>query len=140
MRLCKKNKIIKFIFFAILTLIYIKILKNITGTACVVSGVTGFPCPGCGMTRAWISFLKGDITNAFKYNPLYLLVLFIAIGYLIIYIKNIKLKRLNKIIFTILVVFLMVYVIRMILYFPNVEPMTYNKNAFLPQITELFNR
>lgn len=137
MKLCKKDKIILFI---ILILLYMKLFRSITGTACIISGVTGFPCPGCGMTRAWISFLKGDFLKAFKYNPLFLVVLFIVIGYLVIFIKNIKFKSLNKLIVITVSLFLTVYIIRMVLYFPNVEPMTYNKNAFLPRIISIFNR
>lgn len=140
MKLYKKDKIIKIILSAILIFLYMKLFRNITGTACIMSATIGFPCPGCGMTRAWISFFKGDFIKAFKYNPLFLLVLFIAILCIFIYLKNIKLKSLEKIIFIIVALFLMVYIIKMVLYFPNVEPMTYNKNAFLPRIVDMFNR
>ena len=140
MKVFKKSKIVKCILFIVLVLMYVKIFRSLTGTACVISGVTGFPCPGCGMTRAWISFIKGDFLKAFKYNPLFLLTLLIVVTYLVAYVKEIRLKSLNKIVFTIIGLFLIVYIIRMVLYFPNVEPMTYNKNALLPRIIELFNK
>ena len=28
-------------------------------------------CPGCGMTRAWLSLLKLDIATAFRYHPMF---------------------------------------------------------------------
>ncbi len=35
---------------------------------CPVLTHLGFPCPGCGMTRAYLSFLRLDIRGAFSYN------------------------------------------------------------------------
>ena len=32
----------------------------------------GFPCPGCGLTRAWLYFLAGDWYSAFEQHPLFL--------------------------------------------------------------------
>ena len=32
----------------------------------------GFTCPGCGLSRAWISFLRGDWRLAFKSHLLFL--------------------------------------------------------------------
>lgn len=31
----------------------------------------GVSCPGCGMTRAWLAFLTGDVGRAFAMNPLF---------------------------------------------------------------------
>ncbi|MCH5273787.1 MAG: DUF2752 domain-containing protein [Lachnospiraceae bacterium] len=42
-----------------------------TGVAipCVFYQVTGFSCPGCGVTRMCINILKGNIPEAVKCNP-----------------------------------------------------------------------
>lgn len=35
-----------------------------------------FPCPGCGLSRAMLSFIYGDISEAIRYHPLFPLVIF----------------------------------------------------------------
>ncbi|ACY22655.1 hypothetical protein Gbro_3461 [Gordonia bronchialis DSM 43247] len=29
---------------------------------------TGLPCPGCGLTRSWVSLMHGDVSAAFSFN------------------------------------------------------------------------
>lgn len=36
--------------------------------------LTGIPCPGCGMTRAYIALLHLDFRAAFYYHPLFWMV------------------------------------------------------------------
>ncbi len=38
---------------------------------CVFRFMTGIPCPGCGMTRAWLTALRGDLAAAVAYHPLF---------------------------------------------------------------------
>ncbi|WP_338751049.1 DUF2752 domain-containing protein [Janibacter alittae] len=35
---------------------------------CLLRIFTGLPCPGCGMTRAWVHLAHGDVLTAFEYN------------------------------------------------------------------------
>ena len=37
---------------------------------CAVRGITGWWCPGCGLTRAAHHLMHGDIGQAFGYNAL----------------------------------------------------------------------
>ena len=39
------------------------------GVPCIFKLVTGFDCPGCGITRMLVSLLQGDIYAAYQYNP-----------------------------------------------------------------------
>ena len=39
---------------------------------CPVYRLTGIPCPGCGLTRAWRCFLMGEWQLAVRYHPLFL--------------------------------------------------------------------
>lgn len=43
------------------------------GVTCPIKYLTGVSCAGCGMTRAWLSLLQGDVSSAFAYHPLFLL-------------------------------------------------------------------
>ena len=38
------------------------------GSPCVINATTGMLCPGCGVSRMFLSLLKGDIPGAFRYN------------------------------------------------------------------------
>ncbi|GHU62053.1 hypothetical protein FACS189418_2760 [Clostridia bacterium] len=44
---------------------------KLTGYACIFLYLTGFSCPGCGMSRAWLFALRGNIHQAFFYHPLF---------------------------------------------------------------------
>jgi Protein of unknown function (DUF2752) len=37
---------------------------------CPFRALTGYPCPGCGMTRAFSAIAHGDLWRAVRYNPL----------------------------------------------------------------------
>ena len=37
------------------------LLLYVTDIGCIIRTVTGVPCPGCGMTRAWLAFLKDSL-------------------------------------------------------------------------------
>lgn len=38
--------------------------------SCLVHRLTGLPCPGCGMTRAYVSMFRLDFASAWYYHPL----------------------------------------------------------------------
>lgn len=40
------------------------------GIPCIFHLVTGLDCPGCGITRMFLSLLKGDVRMAFFYHPI----------------------------------------------------------------------
>lgn len=69
--------------FVLLTGIYIP---------CPFYTITGFKCPGCGISHMFISLLKLDFAAAFSYNPcIFILLPFIALllgAYIFSYIKK----------------------------------------------------
>lgn len=50
---------------------------------CPLKALTGWDCPGCGMTRAAHALLQGDISRAFDHNVLFIVILpFLAYAFL----------------------------------------------------------
>lgn len=42
-----------------------------SGIGCMWKYFLNIPCPGCGMTRAYIALLKGDIASAFGFHSMF---------------------------------------------------------------------
>ena len=51
--------------------------------ACPLRSATGIPCPFCGMTRAVVAAVHGDVVTSLRFNPAGLLVLAIAVVVLV---------------------------------------------------------
>lgn len=45
------------------------------GIPCLFYKLTGYKCPGCGVTRALFSLIKGDIKQAIHYNKILIFML-----------------------------------------------------------------
>ncbi len=75
----KRKKIIKYIIIniVILIIIYLFFLQNIK--ICFIHNIFKIPCPGCGLTRAMVNFIRGDIVGAVNYH---LLAIPLLLGYI----------------------------------------------------------
>lgn len=60
---------------------------------CPLDFVFGIPCPLCGITRAFLALLHGDISMAFYYHPLWPVILLAGILYILYLIGIIKASR-----------------------------------------------
>ncbi len=73
---------------------------------CIFHKITGFYCPGCGVTRMLISIFKLEFYQAFRYNVYLFILLIITIVYQIIKLITYKLLtkkiRLNNYIYILL--------------------------------------
>ena len=49
-------------------------------TVCPFALITGMACPGCGMTRAASSLIRGDLSTALGYHPLVPLIAILLVG------------------------------------------------------------
>jgi len=119
-----KNKII-----IIVLLIFYSIFVELTHIAipCPIHRLTGFYCPGCGVSRMLLSIIKLDFKKAFSYNQLLFILLpfglFLFIESIISDIKNRTplYKKINNIVWYILIAILLIYgVLRNI--FPVLAP------------------
>lgn len=106
-----------------------------SNTRCLIRGTIGIPCPGCGITRAYDALLHGHILEAFHYHPLFLLPPIII--FILLFRKQPKLNKIynnDKLWWIIIGLFLVVYILRMILMFPDQLPMQFNEEAIVPTI------
>jgi hypothetical protein len=81
---------------------------------CTFRKIFGLPCPGCGMTRAWKSVLRGNVKQGFDYHPLWWTTPFIFTPLLFQNFHPFFRKLVNSKAFgaTIIGLFLVCYVIR----------------------------
>lgn len=97
--------------------------------------ITGFPCPGCGMTRALLSLLKGQIARAWALNPAAVFWIMWAVWFAIErYGRERCPKALIWAAWGILLFMVLVYIIRMKLYFPDRPPYTYTGNNLFSRV------
>lgn len=84
---------------------------------CLFRTVTGIPCPGCGLTRAWLNFFQGNFTYALRYHPLFLLVP--PMLFTVIHLRNVFLKKTPLSVYLVVTcamfaVFIVCYIVRMV--------------------------
>ena len=79
---------------------------------CPIDWLFWIPCAGCGMSRALVAVLHFDFYSAWCYHPLIYLMPFVALLYL--FRKKIDKKVLKVAGVTIIVLFAVVYVVRVI--------------------------
>ncbi|OPA81532.1 hypothetical protein BVG16_02445 [Paenibacillus selenitireducens] len=90
--------------------------------------VFGVPSPACGMTRAYMSLMQGDIRGAFQFHPLFWMPPLIC---LLAWFRRLS----DRVVYICLFLLLSVWVIRFVTMFPHqIEPMVYNPHAVVPTI------
>jgi len=57
---------------------------SLPGWECPFFRVTGIPCPGCGMTRAVIRLLKGDLQASLRFHAFAPIVLLGAVALILV--------------------------------------------------------
>ena len=53
------------------TLTLVIVVLQLVGITCPIKHILGISCPGCGMTRAYISAMTLQFDKAFYYHPLW---------------------------------------------------------------------
>lgn len=118
------------------------VMSNIIlGRICPLRMIFGIPCPGCGITRAFLLALQGRFHEATEMHlfwiPLTILVIvFLTVRYFVADEKLLeRSKKVIKTCFIILMILLVIYYIyRMIMWYPNKEPMVYDTNNVISRI------
>jgi len=118
--------------FVIFAIMLIVTAYHILG--CPFRFVLGLPCPGCGMTRAWLAAMRFDFHTAFRMHPLFLL----APPLLILAFQKRQKRLAENILIGIAIIFIVVYVVRMVYLFPDTEPMVLNQRGLVQRIFNAF--
>lgn len=97
------------------------------GIPCLFYEITGYYCPGCGITRLLFSFLKLDFYQAFRYNPLiFILIIITGIYWLVKFILkkfiNISIAIPNYVYYILLVIVIIFGILRNIPMFDFLSP------------------
>lgn len=110
--------------------------RIITGSVCIIMSTYGLPCPACGLTRAYGALLRFEVLEALWWHPLFWFVpiIFGVALYKYVFIGKNNPKWFKIFIWGSLVVFIAVYAVRLILYFPHTEPMTLNPLSYAQRI------
>lgn len=125
------NFIKKYRIFILLFGIYVLITNLCHLTSCTTKLIFGFPCPGCGLSRAFMSLLKLDFKGAIYYNATLFVMPIVAV---VIIFRDVgwinKLYKSKVFWIIILVVCIGYYICRMIIFFPNSPLEYYPDNLF----------
>lgn len=106
-----RHAIIKDRLLLMLYLAGIYLLLSLLGIGCPLKFITGIPCPGCGMTRAYYSLLRLDIHQAFHYHPLFILAPPMVLLFLFDFYIKPRLLKMSWIF--ILILFISIYLFRL---------------------------
>lgn len=107
---------------------------------CPMVVLTGYPCPGCGLTRSLLFFLAGQWERSFYIHPMgFVVVLFFAYCAWFRYVRGQKIPGVRWILILLVLTAVILFLIRMKLYFPNRPPYTYTPGSLLEKIMEKYN-
>lgn len=120
---------------------YIIVVNLIFHAFCPLVIVTGFPCPGCGLTRAAGFFLLGKWKTAWEMNPV-IFPIAAAAAYLAVnrYLCGRKARGMKGILIALAVLLCVVYCLRMYLYFPEKTPCVYSEDNMLEKILPVYRQ
>lgn len=125
---------------AIAFLLYNMAVMTVIGAFCPMEIITGFPCPGCGMTRALLCVIIGQFGQAFRYNAC--IYLWIPLGLYWgwnRYIKGRKAKGMPVLLCAVAAVMILWHVYRMTVAFPGEEPLVFFENNMIGRVLPVYN-
>lgn len=106
---------------------------------CPMVIITGFPCPGCGMTRALLHLLSGEFLEVWRYHPaVYAWILY---GIQLVwrrYVRQEKQMKQTGILIAVFSLTILCYIWRMFTVFPHTPPMCYEWDNLLAKRLPLY--
>lgn len=116
-------------------LLYQIIARSVFHAFCPQLILTGFPCAGCGLTRAVLCILQGQFVRGLRLNPAApLWICFLSWFFINRYVRGVYDKRTAVWLCLVCVVTFAIYVYRMRCCFPGEPPLVYYRNNILRKI------
>lgn len=101
----------------------------------------GFPCPGCGLTRAGVLCLRFRFAEAWRMHPfIYVWLCFVMYICYKRYIRGQKVKGLIPLMIGITIAMFVFYIYRMYHFYPEVEPMTQQDESLYHSLISFFGQ
>lgn len=114
---------------AVIFAVYYVLVHLFRTAFCPLIHVTGLPCAGCGLTRAFLFMLRGEFARAFYIQPMaYIILIFLLYCGWFRYIKGTKIKGFKPLFAILIIAMLAFYAVRMFLYFPDRVPYVYTQD------------
>ncbi len=116
-------------------LIYYVFTELVFSAFCPSVIFTGFPCPGCGMTRAALFVMTGQFERAWNINPMIFgWILFAGYAAVQRYFFGKKVKGWKTILAVLAAAMIGLFIYRMYRYFPNKPPMTFTGGSLFEKL------
>ena len=121
--------------------VYAVIVNLLFHAFCPLVIFCGFPCPGCGVSRATVYFLTGRWGMAWELNPV-IFPIVVCGAYFGVnrYLLGTKVRGMKMMLGVILVLLFVVYCVRMYFYFPDRVPYVYAENNLLARIFPFYQQ
>lgn len=108
---------------------------------CPTQILFGFPCPGCGLTRAGLLLLSFQWGKAWQMHPfIYVWLCFAVYVCYKRYIRGMKVRGGMRIAVVILSAMIVFYIYRMLMFYPEVEPMIQQKESIYHSFVAIWNK
>lgn len=122
-------------------LVYAVIVNLVFHAFCPLVIFCGFPCPGCGVSRATLCFLTGRWRMAWQLNPVVFPIM-LAAAYFAVnrYLLGRKVRGMKILIAIIFVLLFLVYCVRMYLCFPDRVPYVYMERNVMAQFFPFYQQ
>lgn len=122
-------------------IVYTVIVNLVFHAFCPAVIFCGFPCPGCGITRAAVCLITGRWQQAWQLNPV-VFAIAVTTAYFIYrrYLLGTKVIGLKWLITAVFVLLAVVYIVRMYLYFPDRAPYVYTEENMLTRILPFYQQ
>lgn len=112
--------------------IYNLVVRTIFHAYCPFLIVTGFPCAGCGMTRAVFYILTGQIKRGMNLNPAApLWILLLIVFFVERYVRGRKSGDIKILLVVVVLVTFAIYLYRMKNFFPGSPPLVFYRNNLI---------